>query len=421
MDTVALASIALLLTVYALISRRLSTTVVSAAMFFLIGGLLLGTTGSGAIDETATSSTIEALAELTLALVLFGDASRIRPGALRREATLPVRLLGVGLPLTIVAGTAVGLMLLPELLLAEAVVLAIILAPTDAALGQAVVTDQRLPGRVRQALNVESGLNDGICVPLLVIALAWADAESGALSASESVVVTAEAIGYGLLGGLAVGAVTAVALKISARRGWVDASWAQLVPLGAALLAYAAADAAGGSGFIAAYVAGATFGMLYAEHDAVTRFLEESGGLLNALTFIVLGAAVVAPNLDQVDPTMALYAALSLTVVRMLPVALSLLGTGARAPTVGFVGWFGPRGLASLVFAVYVLDAAGLAHADLVVTVAMTTVLMSVVAHGVSAVPLVNRYADWYVAQRKESLMETVSVEQHRTRHRTFG
>jgi NhaP-type Na+/H+ or K+/H+ antiporter len=418
---VALASIALLLTLYALISRRLSTTVVSAAMFFLIGGLVIGTTGLDAIDETATSSTIEALAELTLALVLFGDASRIRPRALRREATLPVRLLGVGLPLTIVAGTAVGLVLLPELLLAEAVVLAIILAPTDAALGQAVVTDQRLPGRVRQALNVESGLNDGICVPLLIIALAWADAESGAMSASESLVVTAEAIGYGLLGGLAVGAVTAGALTISARRGWVDSSWAQLVPLGAALLAYAAADAAGGSGFIAAYVAGATFGALYAEHDVVTRFLEESGGLLNALTFIVLGAAVVAPNLDRVNLPIAIYAALSLTVVRMLPVALSLLGTGARAPTVSFIGWFGPRGLASLVFAVYVLDAAGLAHADLVVTVAMTTVLMSVVAHGVSAVPLVNRYADWHVAQREEPLMETVSVEQHRTRHRTFG
>ena len=403
MDTVALASIALLLTIYALISRRLSTTVVSAAMFFLIGGLVIGTTGLGAIDETATSSTIEALAELTLALVLFGDASRIRPRALRREATLPVRLLGVGLPLTIVAGTAVGLVLLPELLLAEAVVLAIILAPTDAALGQAVVTDQRLPGRVRQALNVESGLNDGICVPLLIIALAWADAESGAMSASESLVVTAEAIGYGLLGGLAVGAVTAGALKISARRGWVDSSWAQLVPLGAALLAYAAADAAGGSGFIAAYVAGATFGALYAEHDVVTRFLEESGGLLNALTFIVLGAAVVAPNLDRVNPTMVVYAVLSLTIVRMIPVALSLLGSGARRPTVAFLGWFGPRGLASLVFAVYVLDAEGLTHGDLVVTVALTTVLTSVVAHGLSAVPLVNRYAHWYLGTKRPS------------------
>jgi NhaP-type Na+/H+ or K+/H+ antiporter len=420
-DTVALASIALLLTLYALISRRLSTTVVSAAMFFLLGGLAIGTTGLGAIHETATSSTIEVLAELTLALVLFGDASRIRPSALRREATLPVRLLGVGLPLTIVAGTVVGLVVLPELLLAEALVLAIILAPTDAALGQAVVTDQRLPDRVRQALNVESGLNDGICVPLLIIALAWADAESGALSASESLVVTAEAIGYGLLGGLAVGAVTAVALKLSARRGWVDASWAQLVPLGAALLAYASADAAGGSGFIAAYVAGTTFGSLYAERDVVTRFLEESGGLFNALTFIVLGAAFVAPNLDRVNLSIAIYAVLSLTVVRMIPVAVSLLGTGARAPTVSFIGWFGPRGLASLVFAVYVLDAEGLTHGDLVVTVALATVLTSVVAHGVSAVPLVNRYADWYTARRKEPLMETVVVEQHRTRHRTFG
>jgi sodium/hydrogen antiporter len=420
-DTLALSAIALLLTIYALISRRLSTTVVSAAMFFLIGGLVIGLTGFGSISETATSTTIESLAELTLALLLFGDASRIRPRALRRQATLPARLLGFGLPLTIAAGTAMGLVLLPELLLAEAVVLAIILAPTDAALGQAVVTDKRLPARVRQALNVESGLNDGICVPLLIIALAWADTESGALSASESFTVTAEAIGYGLLAGLAVGAATALALKVAAPHGWTDTSWSQLVPLGSALLAFGAADAAGGSGFIAAYVAGATFSALYAEHDVVTRFLEESGGLLNALTFIVLGAAVVAPNLDRVTPIMALYAVASLTVVRMLPVAVSLLGSGARGPTVTFIGWFGPRGLASLVFAVYVLDAEGLSHGDLVVTVALTTVLASVMAHGVSAVPLVDRYARWYSGRDTQPLMESAAVEEHRPRHRTFG
>jgi NhaP-type Na+/H+ or K+/H+ antiporter len=389
-------------------------------MFFLLGGLVIAWAGLGSLDDESTSSTIETLAELTLALVLFSDASRISPRALRREASLPGRLLGIGLPLSILAGTLAGVLLLPELLLAEAVVLAIILAPTDAALGQAVVSDRRLPSRIREGLNVESGLNDGICVPLLVIALAWASTESGALSAHESLVVTLEAIGYGLLAGGLVGSLTALALGIAARRGWVDEAWSQLVPLGAALLAYASADAAGGSGFIAAYVAGATFGALYREHDAVTRFLEESGGLFNALTFIVLGAAVIAPNLDTVDPVMALYAAVSLTVVRMVPVALSLLGSGARAPTVAFLGWFGPRGLASLVFAVYVLDTGGLEHADLIVNVALATVLMSVVAHGVSAIPLVNRYARWY-AEEPATHMEATEVHQHRVRHRMFS
>jgi NhaP-type Na+/H+ or K+/H+ antiporter len=416
MDSVSLVAITGLLLMYALSSKRLSTSVVSAAMFFLVGGWVIGPSGLDLLALPATSSTVELLAELTLALVLFSDASRVRLSALRQEASLPIRLLGIGLPLTIVLGTLTAWWLLPELLLAEAVVLAVILAPTDAALGQAVVSDERLPARIRQALNVESGLNDGICVPLLVIALAWADAESAALSVGESVLVAAEAIGYGIAAGIGVGAAVAWALRSAAARGWTGGGWEQVVPLAAALGAYGVADWWGGSGFIAAFVAGIVFGWLFGDHDSVGRLLEEGGALTNAATFVVLGAVLVFPTLDQVDFAIVLYALLSLTAVRMLPVAVAMLGTGARPPTVMFVGWFGPRGLASLVFVVLVLDTEGLAHGHVIVSAALATVLSSVFAHGISAVPLVNRYAAWYSRHPRAQTMEAATVHVPRWR-----
>jgi NhaP-type Na+/H+ or K+/H+ antiporter len=405
-----LIAVAVLLLAYSLLSRRLSTSVVSAAMFFLLGGLLIGPSVLDLIAVQEASGTIEVLAELTLALVLFSDASRIQLAALRKQASLPTRLLGVGLPLTIVLGAVAAMVLLPELLIAEAVVLAVILAPTDAALGNAVVSDERLPARIRQALNVESGLNDGMCVPLLLIALAWADAESDALTAQESARVAAEAIGYGVLAGVGVGAVIALALRLAVTRSWTGGGWEQVIPLAAALAAYGIADAWGGSGFIAAFVAGAMFGALFRDHDSTGRLLEEAGALTNAATFIVLGAVLVFPSLDQLDWTIVAYAFLSLTVVRMLPVALAMIGTGARPRTVAFVGWFGPRGLASLVFVVLVIETEGLLHGDVIVSAVLATVLASVFAHGISAVPLVDRYASWYAAHPRKPAMESTDV-----------
>lgn len=421
MDTLGLAAVAALVLGYGLISRRLSTTVVSAAMFFVVGGVVIGPSVLDVVTLPETSSTIEVLAQVTLALVLFADASRIRLHILRHQAQIPTRLLAVGLPLTIVAGAVAGLLLLPELFPAEAVVLAIILAPTDAALGQAVVSDDRLPSRIRQALNVESGLNDGICVPLLVIALAWADTESGTLSATESLRVAAEEIGYGLAAGAVVGAAAAVLLRRAVRAGWSGGSWEQVVPFAAALAAYGLADWAGGSGFIAAFVGGVAFGALFREHENAGRFLEEAGGLTNAVTFVVVGAVLLVPLLDAVDPAMVAYALVSLTAVRMVPVALSLVGTNARRPTVAFLGWFGPRGLASLVFVVIVLDSEGLPHTDVIVSTALATVVLSVIAHGASAVPLVNRYAQWYQAHATKPTMESVHTPGPRWRSQPFS
>src|SRR3954463_2965631 len=204
--TWALATIAGLVLAYAAFSRRLQGLSVSSAMFFTTAGLLAGPV-LGLLDLRLESEQVKLLAEITLTLVLFADASRISLRALRREFAVPMRLLGIGLPLTIAAGTLVGALVIPDISVAEAAVLAVVLACTDAALGQAVVTDERIPSRVRQGLNVESGLNDGLCVPLFFIAIALAEAHAGTLSVHSALHLVWEELGYGLIAGVLAGAV----------------------------------------------------------------------------------------------------------------------------------------------------------------------------------------------------------------------
>ena len=278
-----LVAISLLVLAYAAVSRRLSGSVISAAMVFVAGGILVSDEALGWLDPAIESESVRLVAEATLTVVLFSDASRIDLAALRREYALPLRLLAIGLPLTIVAGALAGVAVLAELAFIEAVLLAIVLAPTDAALGQAVVTDPRVPSRVRQGLNVESGLNDGICVPLLLIAIAIAEAQEGAIG-GEAVELVLEEIGYGALGGVIAGLAAAAVVRVGVPRRLVDEIWVQVVPVAGAALAYGLAVWMGGSGFIAAFVGGAVFGGLRREVGGeVTLFLEETGGLLGAV------------------------------------------------------------------------------------------------------------------------------------------
>jgi len=418
-----LAVVAGVVLAYALVSRRLDRTPVTAAIFFLSAGLLFGSKGLGWIDVSARGETVRVLAEATLAMVLFADASRINLAALRREYVIPLRLLGVGLPLTILAGCFLASRLFGALSIGEALVLAVILAPTDAALGQSVVTDRRLPSRVRLGLNVESGLNDGICVPLLFIALALSDTEAHTQSTLGALALVAKAIGYGVLFGVVCGAAGAVLLRLAHERGYAESSWLEVVPVGAAALSYGLAAPLGGSGFIAAFVAGFIFGTLHRREEEVTYLLEELGGLANAATFIVFGAVIVGPALAGMTWTAALYGLLSLTLVRMLPVAVSLLGTRARPPTVAFLGWFGPRGLASIVFTVIVFDEANLPNVATISVVVVFTIVASVYGHGLTAHPLTARYASWFHAhpQDERPPLEGAHAPPQRWRLRTVG
>jgi len=401
----ALAAVTLTLLGFAAVSGRIAGTPLTAAMVFTAVGLLVGSEALGLIDEAPAGEPVKLLAEATLALVLFADASRIDVRALRGELSVPLRLLGIGLPLTLLAGFLLALVVFPDLLWAEALLLAVILAPTDAALGQAVVTLMRLPSRVRQGLNVESGLNDGICVPLFWIVLAIAQAESGAIGDGAAVRLVLEQIGYGVLAGMLAGFAAALVVGVAGRRGYVGGSWLQVVPLAGAGLAFGIADPIGGSGFIAAFVGGFVFGALRrGSGGEVGHLIEEVGEVFNAVTFIVFGAVLLGPVLGEVTWSVALYAVLSLTVVRMLPVAIALIGTGARKQTVAFLGWFGPRGLASIVFAVLVVEEGGLPHDDLILVTTYLAIGLSVFAHGLTAAPLANRYASWYESHPRDAL-----------------
>ncbi|HVM56927.1 MAG TPA: cation:proton antiporter [Gaiellaceae bacterium] len=410
-----LVTIALVVLAYASVSRRLAGTSITAAIVFTGAGLLLGRETFGVIEPSVSGETVKLLAESTLAVVLFADAARIDLRALRDEYRVPARLLGIGLPLTIVAGLLAALLVLGSLGWPEALVLAIILAPTDAALGQAVVTLPSLPSSIRQGLNVESGLNDGICVPLFAVALTVASTEAGIMGQTHAATLLAEAIGYGVLFGVLAGAAAAAVVVLAGPRGLVDRSWMQIVPAAGAVLAYASAQGVGGSGFIATFVGGLVFGGIRRRRGGEVGYLmEQLGGLLGAATFVVFGGSFLGPAIANATWAVAGYAVLSLTLVRMVPVAIAMIGTDARPPTVAFLGWFGPRGLASIVFAVLVVEAEGtLPHEQLLLTTVFFTIGLSVLAHGVTAAPLGRRYARWF-AEHPDA--EKLRVETGRAR-----
>jgi sodium/hydrogen antiporter len=414
-----LAVIATSLVGFSVVSRRLAGTPITSAIVFVGIGLVAGIQALDLLYAPSTGEFVKVLAEATLAFVLFSDASRIDLRALRREYTVPARLLGIGLPLTIVLGAILAGLLFEQISLTEAVVLGVLLAPTDAALGQAVVTEPRLPSRIRQGLNVESGLNDGLCVPLLFIALAVAEADAGSIGDAHAMRLVFEQIGWGICGGVVGGAVTAAAVVVGTRRGLIEPAWLQVVPAAGAVLAYGFATPLGGSGFIAAFVAGMVFSALRRpDSGEVTYLIDQLGEVLNAATLLVFGAVLLLPALDHLDWRIGIYALASLTVVRMLPVAIAMLGTGARRPTVTFMGWFGPRGLASIVFALIVLHDADLPHEGTILSATYVTVGLSVLAHGVTAAPLTRRYVSWFESHPadRRPAMESVPAASHRWR-----
>src|SRR5436190_22041333 len=256
----ALTTIAAILLLYAALSPTLTRLDISPAMFFTTAGIVAGPV-LGLLDLAIGSHEVKLLAEATLTLVLFCDATHLTRATLEGRLGVPARLLGVGLPLTIAAGALAGAALLPGIGLGEALVLSVMLACTDAALGQAVVTDERIPLRIRQGLNVESGLNDGICVPLFFIALALAEADEGTMTAHAAAHLVLEEIGYGLVGGAAAGVFGALALRVAARRSLVEPHWLQILTVATALLAAGLATGLGGSIFIAAFTGGFLFGV----------------------------------------------------------------------------------------------------------------------------------------------------------------
>ncbi len=377
--------------VYGLVSRRLSGSLVSGPMVFVAAGLIFAT-ALGVPRSGLDSRTILIVGELALALTLFSDAARMNLAALKGN-DLPVRMLVLGLPLTIAIGTAIASVFFANLSIWEAAILGTVLAPTDAGLGKQVVGSPKLPLRIRQTLNVEAGLNDGIAVPFLLIFITLAEVEGGVGAADIWATFAAE-IGFGVLVGIIIGIVGGRLLKRALSLDWITQTYRSLVFPALAIISFVAADQLGGSGFIAAFVGGLTIVLLFGRVDeGLTDFIESEGQLVNLAVFFVFGAVVLS-LLDRLDLLSVLYAALSLTVIRMVPVALSLIGKHLNRSTVLFLGWFGPRGLASIVLGLIVVEEipqrAGLERIQVVVAM---KVLLSVFANGISTNPLIDRPA----------------------------
>jgi NhaP-type Na+/H+ or K+/H+ antiporter len=386
-----LAIVAALVFGWGTLSARLERFDVTAPITFVLAGLLLTHGPLGFLSFAPSNQLIKDLAEFTLALVLFSDASRVGLHELRMDARLYARLLGVALPLTIGLGTLLALAIAGTGIWL-ALLVGAALAPTDAALGAGMMVNPLVPARIRRLINVESGLNDGIATPFVSVALAGA-ATGGHVAGHGPAAAVAE-LGIGVLVGLAVGGAGGLLVSVARRRGWAAEGFAGPAVLGLAVCAYASAVATGGNGFIAAFVGGLTFGTTGGRRGRpLVPFVEETGALASLLVWLAFGAVAVLPAIKALTWQMVLYAVLSLTVVRMVPVALALTGTRLGWATIALVGWFGPRGLASVVFALLALEELGGTAARGAVAVITITVLLSVVVHGVTADPLATRYA----------------------------
>ncbi len=397
METWTFFIIALGVLLFGFVSEPLQRSVLTPPMVFVGFGYLLGDVLQMG-PFTHKVEVIQILAELTLVLVLFTDASTIRLKRLAQMHDLPVRMLVVGLPLTVVTGMVAVRWLFPELGWVEAGLLAAILAPTDAALGQAVVSNLKIPVRVRQTLNVESGLNDGLTLPIVLVLMVIAGAKGGdeAVSFAHWLRFFLTQLLFGPLVGISLSYGAAKLLEWSYAKSWITNSFLRLSALALALIAFSGAELVGGNGLIAAFTAGLTFGNIaHKVRHTLYEFSEAEGQLLTLLTFLVFGAELLPSGLAHIDIWVALYALASLTVVRAGPIALSLIGKRLRWETILFLGWFGPRGVASILFGMMILEETELAATQTIQTLFVTTVSFSIVLHGLTAAPLAELYAGY--------------------------
>ena len=410
LDTRLIVAIAASLIAWGLVSAKFQAINVSAPIAFVVLGLILANDPVSAIHVDVHGETLRSLAEVTLALLLFSDAARVNLRVLRHDAGVESRLLLVGLPLTIALGTAVAVVLFPDLDAWAAAVIAAAVAPTDAALGAQVVEDEHVPARIRRILNVESGLNDGIATPFVSFFIAGTVAETMKHS-STTLGGSLGDLGIGVLVGVAVGLGGGFLLVLSTRRGLASPTYRGVGVLALALLAFALSIELGGNGFISAFVGGLAFGTMaqgLTQQPATLDFDSQSGKLLSLVVWFLFGAVMVTA-LDAVTWQTAVFAILALTLIRMVPVAIALIGAGFTRTTIAFMGWFGPRGLASVVFAVIAFDSLTGSEATTVLAAITLTVLVSVVAHGLTAAPLARRYGE-HVAGLAESAPEREAV-----------
>ena len=397
---------------YSLIAAALDRWSITAPIVFVLTGVLLGLATPDWLGAVGDPKTVKHIAELTLALLLFADASTLRWGQLREEGNLPIRLLLIGFPLTVLAGIGAGMWLVPTAGLVAVALAASILAPTDAALGLRVFTNPSVPGRIRRALNVESGLNDGMATPLVTLFLALLVAQEG-VGPENWLTESAIDLAIGVVSALVVGSGAGWLIDHANARGWTSHVSERLAVLATALLAYGGAVSAGGNGFVAAFVAGLVFAAVSGGRlREPVEFTDDLGLFASFFVWAIFGALLLAPQLTgEVSGVSIVYAVASVTLVRILPVAIAMIGTKLRPVTILFMGWFGPRGLASVVFTLIAFETLeqGDIPSERLIEVATWTVFISVIAHGLTAGPL----ATWYGRKVADEPVEQVEGGTH--------
>lgn len=389
---------ALMILGYGIFSKLSSKSIISAPMVFVAVGVLVSFLNIELLAEGPKAGYVKVLAELTLILVLFIDASTINLKRLIIDRSLPTRLLGIGLPITMALGALIAIPLFPDQPVWLLLLMAFILSPTDAALGQAVVTGVQVPQRIRQTINVESGLNDGIALPPILVCLAVLSGEAGeGLDTTYWLGFVARQFVFGpLIGGL-VGWGCGRLVEIASQKGWMNHIYQMLASLAIAILAYSLAELLHGNGFIAAYFAGLFLGVKTESiKERIQEFGEAQSQIMVLFIFLLFGMLLVPVSFPYWDWKALIYAVLSLTVIRMVPVAISLIGSGLDQKTIWFIGWFGPRGIASVLYLLMAVIMLGKEGYERIISVITLTVLLSIFLHGVTAVP----YSRMFGAQK---------------------
>jgi len=382
---------------YGIVSRTLGRYNVSAPMVFAALGIICGPSLLGIADYRLTGHSGLVIAEIALVVVLFSDASRSDLGELRNDGSWAGRLLVIGMPLTIMAGTATAVVLMSGIEFWEAAVIAAVLAPTDAALGHAVVSSPKVPARIRQTINVEAGLNDGLSIPFLFLFLGLA-VDQASLDATAWFTFGVQQVALGAAVGVVAGGGGGWLVLHAVKRRTITYSYERMVMVAIAVGSWALADLLGGNGFIAAFVAGLAVSRF--AHDFGERildFAEREGQLLSVIVFFVFGTAAIG-FLDAMTWQIAAFVVVALTVNRMIPVGVSLIGSHLNQWTVAFIGWFGPRGLASIILVLVVVsEEPDLPGLNVVLATVTATVLASVLLHGITAKPFAQLYSNQVV------------------------
>ena len=408
MESTSLLIILIGILVIAAVSKRIRETVITLPMLYTLFGLLAAALFSNVIILRYDSPLVQIIAELTLVLVLASDSSRMKIKDLLTYHDLPARLLLLALPLTFVMGTIVGAIVFEGSNIWVLAILAVILAPIDSSLAESSVDNPKVPVRIRQTLNVEGGMDDGITLPFLLLFISLAVSSEIGGETGSFLIFTAQKIGFGIIAGLIMGYLGARYISWGEKSGWMSSQFQKIGWLALVLLTYGAAEFIGGNGFIAAFLFGIVSGNAIErqESERLYSFAIVENTLLMMLTFMFYGAVMLYPVLQQITLPIIIYAILSLTLVRMLPVAISLIGTKLRLESILYLGWFGPRGIASILYVYTVLQAEGLEKQDVIFSVVMITIFFSVMVHGMSAVPLTNWYARRIAKLEKQGLAQ---------------